>query len=131
MRRSNLTVGLYLLLVFLSGGAVGFFGHLLYRPVTARTATVSKPTPEELRQKRLLEMKTRLSLSDDQLRQLNSIYDGTRQEFTEKIRPQMKVIQEQQVGKIRVILTDVQRAEYEKMLQEAEKKRQQSKGPGC
>jgi hypothetical protein len=131
MRRSNLVVGLYLLLVFLSGAAVGFFGHLLYRPATARTASIAKPKPEELRQKRLMEMKARLKLNDDQVRQLNSIYDGTRQEFNEKIRPQMKVIQDQQSGKIRGILNGDQLSEYEKLLLENEKKRQQSKNPGC
>lgn len=131
MRRSNLVVGLYLLLVFVSGGAVGFFGHLLYRPATARTATLPKPTPEELRKKRLNDMKSRLKLNDGQVQQLNSIYDGTRQEFEEKIRPQMKVIQDAQADKIRAILTSSQRGEYEKMREEIERKRQQSKGPGC
>ena len=56
MRRSNLVVGLYLMLVFVSGAAVGFFGNLLYRPQTVRTATATKPKPEELRRKRLNEM---------------------------------------------------------------------------
>jgi len=132
MRRSNVVVGLYLLLVFLSGGAVGFFGHLLYSPSTARTAVnPPKPKPEELRKKRLSDMKARLKLDDTQLQQLNSIYDGTRQEFEEKVRPQMKAIQDAQVEKIRAILNDPQRAEYEKMRREIELKRQQSKGPGC
>ncbi len=131
MRRPNLVVSLYLLLVFVSGAAVGFFGHLLYHPSTARTATVAKPRPEELRRKRLMDMKVRLKLSDDQVTQLNGIYDATRQEFNEKIRPQMRTIQDQQVGKIRELLTDGQRVEYQKMLDELERKRQQSKGPGC
>ncbi|MCC7497851.1 MAG: hypothetical protein IT160_09760 [Bryobacterales bacterium] len=131
MRRSNVVIGLYLLLVFLSGGAVGFFGHLLYRPSIARTATVTKPRPEELRRKRLQDMKERLKLTDGQVTRLNGIYDSTRQEFIEKIRPQMKVIQQQQVDKIRAILTGEQLTEYQKMLDEAEQKRQQSKGPGC
>ncbi|MCX6621779.1 MAG: hypothetical protein NTY38_12035 [Acidobacteria bacterium] len=131
MRRSNLVVGLYLLLVFLSGAAVGFFGHLLYRPATARSATVARPTQEEWRKKRLNEMKTRLKLDEGQVQQLNSIYDGTRQEFNEKIRPQMKAVQEQQIGKIRGILNEGQRAEYQKMLDELEKKRKQAKSPGC
>lgn len=131
MRRSNLIIGLYLLLVFLSGAAVGFFGHLLYRPSIARTATETKPRPEELRRKRLMDMKLRLNLTDDQVTRLNGIYDATRREFVEKIRPQMKLIQEQQIGKIREILTDSQRVEYQKMLDELERKRQRSKGPGC
>lgn len=131
MRRSNLVIGLYLLLVFLSGAAVGFFGHLLYRPSIVRTATEAKPRPEEVRRKRLMDMKLRLNLTDEQVGRLNGIYDATRQEFVEKIRPQMKVIQEQQIGKIREILTEGQRVEYQKMLDELDQKRAKSKGPGC
>jgi hypothetical protein len=129
MRRSNLVVGLYLALVFASGTAVGFFGHMLYRPAPARTA--GKGSPEEFRKKLLDDMRTRLKLSDEQVRQVDAIYDGTRREYVEKIKPQMKALTDQQVEKVRAVLSEPQRVEYEKWRAERGKAREKAKGPGC
>jgi len=50
-------------------------------------------------------------------------------EWLEKHRPEFKAMQDQQVQKIRGILTDSQQAEYTKMLDEREKRRQRDRRP--
>jgi Spy/CpxP family protein refolding chaperone len=130
MRRSTLTTGLYLALLFLSGVAVGIFGHRLY---TLNSVNASNPrNPEEFRRRYVAEMRKRLNLTDDQVAHLGPILDDTRQrhhELVEKHRPEFKAIQDEQVKKIRGILTDAQQAEYTTMLAEREKRRQRDRRP--
>jgi hypothetical protein len=121
MRRSNLTTGLYLLLLFFSGVAVGAFGFRLVN------AGVNPRNPEEFRRRYVAELRSRLKLSDDQVNRLGPILDETRQrhrELVDKHRPEFKVIQDEQVRKIRAILSDAQQAGYTKLLEEREKQRQ-------
>jgi Spy/CpxP family protein refolding chaperone len=123
MRRSSLTTGLYLVLLFLSGVAVGAFGLRLYT-----VNSVSARNPEEFRRRYVAELRDRLKLTDDQASRLGPILDETRQQhhqLMEKHRPEFKAIQEEQVRKIRAILTDAQQPEYTKLLEEREKRRQQ------
>lgn len=128
MRRSTVTTGLYLALLFLSGVAVGVFGHRLYtlNSVNAN-ANVNPRNPEEFRRRYVAEMQTRLKLTGDQVARLGPILDDTRQrhqELMDKHRPEFKAIHDEQVRKIRGILTDAQQAEYTSMLDEREKLRQ-------
>ncbi len=123
MRRSSLITSFYVLLVFASGSVVGAFAHRLWNPIPVSTAP---KTPEEYRKKYCDEMKTRLQLTNDQLTLLNTILDETRaryRELNERNKPAMKVIHDDQVTRIRALLTDQQRPEYEKMMQEREAKR--------
>lgn len=139
MRRSNLYVGLYLFLVFLSGVLVGVIAYRLY---STQAVIATRPSPrnaEDYRQRYVEEMHSRLKLRDDQVKQLNSILDGTRERYDavhQKYAPEMKAVQEDQVSRINSMLDDAQRAEYQKMREERAKRRQQSgkrKGhrPGC
>lgn len=135
MRRSTLTVILYLCLVFASGILVGGFGTRLYN---ARTVDAkSNPcNPDGMRRRYLDDMRTRLKMSDEQFKQFTAVLESTRERFhdlREKYRPEVKVIQEEQVEKIRAILNETQRAEYEKMRDEREKRQQPDKPrrPGC
>jgi hypothetical protein len=132
MKRTTLSTGLYILLVFLSGAVVGAFAHRLYV-----VNTVVSAKPDEVRRKHLEELRTRLSLSDEQVAQYNAIMDATRARYHEvKLRwdeqakqaakPELKAITEDQIQKIRAILSEPQRAEYEKVLAERQKHRQQS-----
>lgn len=119
MARSNLTIAFYLLLVFGGGVAVGGFGHRLYSasPVTA------KVSPEELRRQHLSEMQTRLNLTPAQVQQVNAIMDETRSLFHEarqKQNEEFSALRERHANKIRAILTDQQRPEYEKLRAERE-----------
>lgn len=129
MNFSRRSLSLYLGLIFLSGIAVGAFGHMLYR-----TTTVS--ATNEWRKRYTAEMKTRLNLRPDQISALNGILDETRVRFhevREKMKPEFDAIKLQQTGKVRSILDDAQKIEYEKMRQEREANEKASghpPGPG-
>lgn len=126
MKRSSLSTGVYLLLVFLSGIVVGVFANRLY-VMNSVSANANPKSPEEWRRKYVAEMRSRLRLSDQQVAQLEPILDETRQRFHdahERAKPELKAIQDEQVQKIRSILKDDQKAEYEKMREEREKRRQ-------
>ena len=127
-KRPIFTTRLYLALVFLSGILVGGFGVRLYT-LSPVSASVNPRNPEEFKRRYIDEMHARLHLSDQQVKQLGPILDETRQryrEFHERYKPELKAIQNQQVGKIRSILTEAQQPEYNKMLEEREKQRQKS-----
>ena len=131
MRRSTLTTGLYLALLFLSGVAVGVFGHRLYT-LNSVNASVDPRNPEEFRRRYIAEMRSKLKLTDDQVARLGPILDETRQrhrELMDKHRPEFKAMQDEQVQKIRGILTDSQQAGYTAMLAEREKQRQRDRRP--
>jgi hypothetical protein len=126
MRRSTLTTSLYLALLFLGGVAVGVFGHRLYT-LNSVNASVNPRNPEEFRRRYVAEMRKRLKLTDDQVTSLGPILDETRQrhhQLVDKHRPEFKAIQDEQIRKIRGILTEAQQAEYTTMLAEREKQRQ-------
>ena len=131
MKRNTLSTALYILLVFLSGAVVGAFAHRLYM-----VSTVVSAKPDEVRHHILEEMRTRLSLSDDQVNQLNAIMDSTKARYHEvkarwdeqsrqAAKPELKAITEDQAQKIRAILSEPQRVEYEKYRAERQKRRDQ------
>jgi len=131
MRRTTLTSSLYLALLFLGGVAVGVFGHRLYT-LNSVNASVDPRNPKEFLRRYVAEMRSRLKLTDDQVSRLGPILDETRQRhqvLMDKHRPEFKAMQDQQVQKIRGILTDSQQAEYTKMLDEREKRRQRDRRP--
>ncbi len=119
MTRSRLSVTLYLLLVFGSGVLVGALG---YRYMAGTPHAPPRPSPEEFKRRYMEEMRTRLRLSDDQARLIETILDETR----EKYRAQMRAVQEEQTSRIRAVLDEWQRAEYEKMRQEREERRKRA-----
>jgi hypothetical protein len=131
MKSSNAVAAIYVILIFLSGVFVGGFGYRLY---TASSVNAARPkSAEEYRAKYLAEMRSRLKLSDRQVEELNVILDATRERWRvmrERSKPEMKSIQDEQVERIRAILTPEQQNEYEKMRLEREKK-SKSKPPGC
>ena len=132
MRRATLSSILYVLLVFVSGAAVGGFAYRLYA-----TNQVVAAKPDEYLRKYLDEMHARLSLSNDQLTQLSNIMATTKTRFhdvkakwdkeAKRLRaPEMKAIQEDQIRQINGILTPQQQAEYEKLRAEREAQRQKA-----
>jgi hypothetical protein len=130
MKRSNLTVAIYLLAVFLSGAVVGGFAHRLYMVKNVQ-AGPGRPRPEEFRQRYLGEMKSRLQLNDTQTARLNEILDRTNQRFKalrEAHRPEYTAIHEEQVSEINAMLNESQKPEYEKFRQEREKRRREMEG---
>jgi polyhydroxyalkanoate synthesis regulator phasin len=136
VKLSRAAIALYMALVFVSGAALGVFGNRYYESVT----TVSKskggkgrrPSPEEFRRGTISYMQKRLSLSDDQVGKLGVIMDdarGAMDDIMRRTMPEQAAVGMEQVEKIRAMLTDQQRLEYEKMLKEREE-RMKNKGKG-
>ncbi|MCC7157669.1 MAG: hypothetical protein IT161_24025 [Bryobacterales bacterium] len=127
--KRNVLIG-YLALVFAAGVGAGALG-LRYATVSAVNAKAPPRTPEEFRKAYTAEMTERLKLSTDQVQKLSSILDQTgarMRELRERTRPEMKVIQDDQVKLINGILDDSQQAEYARMREERERKRSHDKG---
>jgi hypothetical protein len=132
MKRPGLSTGLYLLLVFLSGAAVGGFAHRFYTMSTVLAGPVS-PKPDEYRRDLVNEMRTRLSLSSQQVTQLTAILDNTKNRYhevknrwdrqvKEAAKPELKAIQADSIQQIKAILSEPQRAEYDKLRADREKR---------
>jgi uncharacterized protein YeaO (DUF488 family) len=126
MRRSNLTLAFYLLLVFLSGVFAGGFSYRLY---TLRASNPKTPPrrPEEFRQRYLREMRTRLHLSDQQVTQLDSIMENARARYNAFREQHKSEIDTERVEKVRAILSEAQRLEYEKVRREHDEHRKQER----
>lgn len=137
MKRSSLSLALSLLLVFVSGIAVGIFGHGYYESRVAKAKPDVPRTPEDFRKAYIEEMSKRLTLDQAQRDKLGAILDDTRtqyREMRERRKPEMKAIQDQQVERVNAMLTAGQRAEYAKMRAEREaereaKRKADEKGP--
>ncbi|HSB17165.1 MAG TPA: hypothetical protein VLE22_22130 [Bryobacteraceae bacterium] len=130
MRPSRTAVVLYLLIVFLSGALVGALAHRLY--VIRGVENGGPARPESYRSRYIEEMRTRLNLDEGQVQLLNGILDDARTRYRaarEKIRPELDTIRQDQVGKIRSMLSEGQRIEYEKLLEEREKRHRQRPTP--
>lgn len=123
-QRSGPIVALYLLVVFLSGALVGVFGHRLYSAKTVGAAAEPK-RHESYRKRYLQDMETRLKLDAEQKVSLVKILDEYKGRFDtarRKVDPEMRAILEEQRGRIREMLRPEQKAEYEKMTLERERK---------
>jgi len=125
MKRPNLSVAVYLCLVFLSGVLVGGVAYGLYNARSVNAALKGNPcTAEAVRLRYIDEMRTRLKLREAQVEKLAAILEDTHHRFKElraKYKPEMATIQDEQTARIRAILDDTQRMEYEKLRAEREK----------
>ncbi len=122
MRRSNLIIAVYLVLIFASGVVVGAFASRLYSPtpVSSRDRP-GRLSPEEYRSRYIHEMQTRLNLTPAQLTELNGILDNTGAKVHaahERRMQEMKAIHEEQMSRVRAILTPAQRPEYDQFVKE-------------
>ena len=132
MKRSNLTIAIYILLVFAGGVVVGGFGHQIYTVKTV-SATTKRKSPEEYRRAYVTEMTERLKLSSKQAGDIEKVLDATRdryREFRERTKPEMDKIMAGQTSAIQEILSAEQMAEYAKMRAEREAKKKQGSGGG-
>ena len=132
MKRSTSSAALWLLVVFLSGTAVGAVGYRLYT-IKKVSADVTPPpirrlSPQEFRKNYIEELRSKLKLDDGQVQKLGDILDETKISFdAERKRSQaaMKQIHDGQVASVRSILTDTQKPEYDKVHAEREKQRKE------
>lgn len=130
MRRSNLTIALYLLIVFVSGTIVGAFGHRLYTvgSVNAGAVQQRRLSPEEFRARYVSDLQTRLHLDQEQTTRLNAILDETHKKFhamRERHKPEADKLQQEQRDQIRAMLNPSQQAEYLKFVEEQDRKRKE------
>ena len=121
MRRSNLATFFYLAVVFVSGAVVGGFANRLYMAKSVSAVTPSSHNHAELRKKYVQEMRDRLHLNPAQVTELQQIMDATGQ----RMHDTRQAIEEDHVRKVVALLDDNQKAEYTKMRDEREKRRQE------
>jgi hypothetical protein len=136
MPKTKASAILSLLLVFLSGTLVGAVSYRLYMVNTVSLSTNRPPRmdPEEVRKRRVAEMREKVKLDDEQVGKLNGIYDHTRQEFDalhKKGSQESRVIWDKQREEVRSILHPDQiplYEQYQKDMEEQHKRRQQAEG---
>ena len=128
MKRWNPPIALYLLLVFLSGAVVGALGYRTYKPPSA--SSNARVSPEEFRRQYLLEIKTRVNLSDEQLQKVETILEETRTRFhdaRDKHNAIVKQIGEEQMAKMRAILSSEQVPKAEQFWQDRDQRNKQNR----
>jgi hypothetical protein len=143
MPKTKFSALLSLLLVFGSGILVGAVGYRLYMVNSVAMAPPGRPPqrdPEDVRKRRIQELRDRVKLDDDQVAKLNGIYDHTRQEFhalKKKGDDEGHVIWERQREAVRAILRPDQLPLYDQFQKELdeqhkrdrERRQQEGKGP--
>ena len=125
MTKSSRSTVLYVVALFLSGCAVGAFGHRVYT-----MSPVQADSPREYRVKYMEEMTARLSLNADQVQRVQAVLDATRQRYREiyaRSKPELDIIQGDQTRQINEILSEEQQAKYEVMRKERDEARKREK----
>ena len=132
MKPTRWTVALYMALVFVCGSVVGAFAFRLYT-VSGVSANVGPRNPEDFRKRFLSDLKTRLTLSDEQASKVAAVMDETRSRFKathDSIEPEIQKIREDQRQKISELLSPDQLQEWEKMVEERRRARESKKNGG-
>jgi len=134
MQVSKVQVALYLGLIFTGGVASGVIGHVLYSTESVSAKALPSRNNDDWRQHFVDSMRTRLTLDDSQMKQLNDTLDETRVEYRllrHRYKPEMEKIHQGQVAKIKKFLKPDQISGFEKMEREREEKmRARESGPG-
>ncbi|MGI8960589.1 MAG: hypothetical protein ACR2IV_12650 [Bryobacteraceae bacterium] len=123
MKRNRWTAVLVAILLFCCGAAVG---ALAYRYYTS--TAVNAKSAEDFRHRYVSEMRSKLSLTANQVSQLETILDETKREFKavkESYRPAMLKIKKEQVSRVKSILTPQQIPIYERLVAEREQRMKQ------
>jgi hypothetical protein len=133
MSKSRWSVFLSLLLVFLSGTALGTLGYRWYS-VNAATADRGPGSgsrgprdPAEVRKHIVAEMTAAIKLTPQQVAKLGDILDNTRARFEEvhhEMNAKGKAIWQDQVDQVNAILTPDQRSLYQQLRDKHERERE-------
>jgi hypothetical protein len=118
MNSNKTKAALFALLLFGLGVAVGALGQRYYA-----AAAVSAKTAEDFRHKYVSEMQTRLKLDQHQVDQLQVILDDTKakvKSVRDSYHPEMVKIKDDQLTKVKAILSPSQAKQYEAMVAERE-----------
>ena len=132
MVKSRSSAILSVVLVFLSGALVGAVANRLYMVNTVSSTTTMPPrppdrNPEEVRRRRVAEMRTEVKLDDQQVVELEKIYDHTREQFDElhkRFDGEGRAVQEKQIEAVKAMLRPDQVPLYDQLRakHEAERK---------
>lgn len=121
MKRQKAAAAIFAVLLFAAGAAVGALAHRYY----AMTVVSAHPSPEDMRQHYISEMRTRLRLTPGQVSQLEQIMSQTKAQYRalrEASRPAMLKIKQDHVERVRSILNPEQIPEYERLVAEHERR---------
>lgn len=124
MKRNQWSALALAVLLFGSGIAVGALGHRYYA-ATAVSANGEPHSAEDFRRHYIDEMQSKLHLTPDQLHQLDAILDDTKAKFKavrDEYRPQMMKIRNDQISRVKAILTPQQVPAYEQLVAERERR---------
>jgi DNA primase len=120
MQRNQWLAVLLAILIFCSGMGAGVLWHRYY----VRTVDAKRPS-EDFRHHYVSEMRSKLDLTDSQVDQLNVILDETKTRYKaarDSVRPAMVKIKEEQISRVKGILTPRQIPIYEHMVAEHERR---------
>lgn len=120
MKRNHWAAVFLALVLFGCGAAVGALADHFY---TARV--VSAKTAEDFRKHYIAEMRSRCKLTDAQVAQLEPILDDTKAKVKavrDQYHPQMLKIKQEQIGRVKSILTPEQIPAYEQLIAEHERR---------
>src|SRR5579883_1097339 len=120
MRRNQWLALALGVLLFVCGLIAGVLGdrYLSMLKVNAKTA-------EDFRHQYTNEMRTRLNLTPAQVRQLDVILDETKAQYKavrDRYRPEMVKIKDEQIERVKSILTPEQKPEYDRLVAEREQR---------
>ena len=119
MKRNQWSAVLLAVLLFCCGVAAGALAHRYYS-----ATVVNAGKGEDLRQRYLSEMRSRLGLTPAQVSQLEEIMDDTKAKtraVRDQYRPEMLKIRAEQISRVKSILTPQQIPTYEKLVAERER----------
>jgi len=125
--KSRLVIVLLWCLIFILGGAAGWFGNCVYcgaktvqPPETPKDSRLKKDTDKDGElQKIIADLVRELRLDAEQQESLKSIFYETRlkyQELNKEFRPRYKMIRDESDDRIREILRDDQKERFEELL---------------
>ena len=120
MKRNQWTALLFAVLLFGSGFLSGVLGQRYFA-----TSTVSAKTAEDFRHHYVTEMKSQLNLTPKQVSQLEVILDETKAKYRavrDQSRPAMLKIKQEQINRVKSILTPQQIPSYEQLVAERERR---------
>ena len=133
MANSKLSAFFSLLLVFISGAVVGVVGYRVYNTSVApqpRPFDRKMPDPAEVKRQLIDEMKHEVRLDDQQVKQLEQIYESTRERFDDlnkKRNVDAHAIWDDQINQIKQMLRPEQVPLYEKLRARKEAEREEER----
>jgi superfamily I DNA and RNA helicase len=121
MKNNQLTAALLAVLLFAGGVVVGVLGERYYSHSTVH----ARPSAETLRDRYINEAKSRVHLTGDQVKQLNTILDGTRAKlrtFRQSHHAEFEKINQEQIQQVKAILRPDQVAAYDQLVADQDRR---------